>query len=210
VPSTYSVTPGAGSRVFLYPGSSGEESSWDGPLKVFVDELSASGHEIVFMRTAPLLPCVFADDGGKSYRRAFASATDLVVKEVEASRGKRRQIVGGVSYGGLHAMMAFALTGRFDAWFASLPVTKLEALDELRPLGAVPSFDPFQETDMLRGSTGFIAWSHNDKRVNDRLAADLAQRIDGPGITAVQHASDGHVSTDLQVRVLLGWLAQFR
>jgi hypothetical protein len=42
-------------------------------------------------------------------------------------------------------MIGYAATGLFQAWFASLPVTRIDALAEFKGGGDVSYFDPANE-----------------------------------------------------------------
>jgi hypothetical protein len=82
----------------------------------------------------------------------------------------RADVIGAISYGG----MAYATTGRFQAWFAGLPITRIDALEEYKNAGDLKLFDPFMEKGALANSQGLIAWGTSDERVNYRLSAKLS------------------------------------
>jgi hypothetical protein len=114
-------------------------------------------------------------------------------------------MIAGVSYGGIHAMMGYAAHPKaFVGWEASLSVTKLAALEELRSVGAVPAFDPFQEVAALRGSQGYITWGGRDYRVDHRPAEALFAAIKSPVTLGNGYAWLGHETTPLTVADLLG------
>jgi hypothetical protein len=166
----------SGKRVYLFHGYNSPGMWASGIPLDFVNGLRADGHEVVL----PVLPdgqtCFFTN-GGWQYREQFVAALNAIKASVETSHGPATNIVGGISYGGLHAMMAAASTGHFAGWFAHLPVTRVDALTELSGAGDAKRFNPFFDVASLKDTNGFITWGTADTRVNYLLTISLASQM---------------------------------
>jgi hypothetical protein len=185
-------------RVYLIPGihQSATDFLSDVVSESWVKGLTQMSADVAILNTPIPLPCWFRDDG-ESYRAAFLRELDAVMRDAEAVHGvPRRAIISGVSFGGLHAIVAFASRpGRFSGWQTLLTVTRIDVLSELKGAGPVQNFNAFSEINGLRGSTGFIAWGGADTRVDHRLDEALFAAIRSPKIVGVEYPGLGHEIT---------------
>lgn len=195
------------SRIYLFPGTSGSAKAFLGqpPVQHWVERMAEQGHDVAVLNTPQPKPCFF-EDGGSAYRKAFLSNTNATVNRVEAEHGPKKSIIVGGSYGGIHALMAFAETNRFSSWIASFPLIRLSALQELNSVGEVPQFDPFGEISHFRNSTGLITWGGADMRVDYRFSEEFYAAIKSPTIKGIKIAGAGHVTVPEEVNDILQWL----
>lgn len=193
-------------RVYLFPGLDVNVSAdfGEGPLKEMVNRLRA-GADVVLVPLPVPTACIF-DHGGERYRQRFTATLRALVIAMDAAHGARLNIAGGVSYGGLHAMMAAATVDRFSGWFAMLPVVRLDALAEFPDLD-VPRFNPLNEAAALSRLPGFLTWGTADDRVNWHLTAQLADRIMGENIHVIEYPSQPHETRPHNIADLMEWIS---
>lgn len=197
----------AGKRLYLYPGLDSGVSQWTSgtPLEL-VNDFQAAGYEVVLLPIPNTLACFFTD-GGWQYRTQFVAAMNAVMNAIEAAHGPSPDnIIGGISFGGLHAMIGMASSGRFKSWFAHLPVTYINALTEFPGVGPAARFNPFFELPSLVNTTGLITWGTADERTNWTLTAALAAKL-GPGVTKIVYPGEDHTTTDQNVSDIASWVA---
>ncbi len=212
-PSDYVYYPPTGTpsgkRIYLYYGlNSGGLSFWGGaPMSDFVVSLRASGDEVVLASEAePQANTCYFSDGGLQYRERFNQSINTLMNTIEATHGQSKNIIGGISYGGLHAMMGGVINGRFAAWFAHLPVTRIDALTEFAGVGNVPQFNPQYEIKALLVKPAYISWGTADTRVNWTLTKAIADQL--PSIvTKQEYAGQGHTTTTQNVTDMAAWIA---
>jgi hypothetical protein len=195
----------SGKRIYLFHGYN-SPGMWTSstPLDL-VNGLKADGHEVVL----PVLPdgqtCFFAN-GGWQYREQFIAALNTIKASVETAHGPAtKNIVGGISYGGLHAMMAAASTGHFTGWFAHLPVTRVDALTELSGVGDAKRFNPFFDVGSLKDTNGFITWGTADTRVNYLLTVALASQMGS--VIGQPYPGQDHYTNATNVADMRTWVA---
>lgn len=200
----------SGKRIYLYYGlnSGGIASQWSSsPYSDLVANLRSAGDSVVFAsESEPQVQlCKFAN-GGEQYRTQFNDAINTLMNTVESIYGNaNKNIIGGISYGGLHALMGVVINGRFSAWFVHVPVTRLDALTEFAGVGDVRWFNPQYEIKALSAKAGFITWGTLDTRVNGNLTADIANQLPN-AVTKISYVQDH--STNMQnVTDMTNWLA---
>jgi dienelactone hydrolase len=165
-------------------------------LNTLMQDLSNAGFQAVLMPIPlPTVACYF-QKGGWQYREQFFQQLDTVMDAIEATNGQAKNVAGGISFGGLHAMMAFASVGRFEAWFARVPVTYIDQPSEFPSVGDVPRFNSFWAIPAFIKSIGWISYGTLDTRVNWQLTAKLAAQF-SPSVTVRAYAGQDH-STNLQ------------
>lgn len=144
------MIPGKGQSANEFVATRGARVWLQGLKKLNIDAL-------VLSDSAPPA-CWLNHDGGRNYRNVFLTALDNIEQDAARRHGRvGHTVIAGVSLGGLHAMIAYAASpGRYAGWEADVSVTKLSALWELKNLGDVPQFDPFQEIPRLRNSAGYL------------------------------------------------------
>lgn len=210
-PPSYKLTVpdhSSGVRLLLFPGMPAAVTNYDAPpFNTLTDQLTAMGVEITVPALPPPKPCLFSD-GGHGYADAFKRRLLQLTQDADHARGRPRVVLaGGISYGGLHAMMAYALADTFAGWFASLPVVSLTDLTEFKELGAVPAFDPRLQPRLI-GSHGMLAWATEDERVNFRQSEALYKQIRSEKVTAFVQ-SGGHTTTPQTIDDIVAWVKQF-
>jgi hypothetical protein len=103
-------------------------------------------------------------------------------------------------------MVGYAATGLFQAWWASLPVTRIDAQAEFKSVGDVPYFDPADEVAKLATSKGLLTWGTADERVNYRLTIKLHELL--PNVNAIEYPGLVHDTTPEQIDHIVAWLAK--
>lgn len=175
------VNSAPGPRVYLFSGFPGDKTQWSQEPQISLsNSLDAAGYQVVLLAVPVAMPELFVSYG-KVYRLEFESYVRSTIEKIDAEYGHRKSFVGGISYGGLHAIMASHM---FDGWFAHLPVVRLDALTEMRCIGDVSSFNPQFETITGRGR---LSCGSSDTRVNGSLTKSLkvgadVDRVEYPGL----------------------------
>ena len=102
-------------------------------------------------------------------------------------------LVGGISFGGLHSMIAAASVPRFNAWFAHVPVTRIALLTEFPSVGDVGRMNPFFDAPALSDTNGWISWGTADTRTSWQYTK-LLSRSFGAGVSPVEYAGQDALS----------------
>lgn len=199
----YVYLSGGPNRVILIPGMDGSAKNFlSTPIfHDLADGYRKVGADVVILNTPIPRPCWFSD-GGAVYRAAFLHELDDVVSDADRRHGARRTLIAGISYGGLHAMIGYALRP-FAGWQAGGSVTKMAALEELRSVGDVPAFDPFPLAAQIKRGPGYITWGGKDGRVDQRLTEQLFAQIRSPAVVGKGYPWLGHETDPKTVRDLL-------
>jgi len=166
----------------------------------FVDSLSALGWQVIEFDLPNKKPVSdYWEDGGKAYARAYISKLNQVVKWSEKFLGHANNyFIGGVSFGGLHALYGAEHFPVFKKYFALLPVIKLNALDEFSHYQNVSDFDPADTYRKLEYADGFLFWNTSDTKVDYLLTQELyvnLKNIDAP-IDTMTASLGGHTVPD--------------
>lgn len=99
--------------------------------------------------------------------------------------------------GGLHALMgAELLPSVFAGYFADIPVTYIETLNELNGQAA-PLFSPFLSPDKLRGKLGYIDYGNQDAITHWQYTEQLIGLIGPNSLVSFDYRGTGHVIHDL-------------
>lgn len=211
-PATYSYLaptgPSSGKRAYLYYGlNSGGIDQWSTPpLSDLVSGLRLAGDEVVLASEAePQVNLCAYTNGGWQMREMFNASLNTLLDTIEAAHGPATNIIGGISFGGLHAMMGSASNGRFSAWFAHVPVTRLDALTEFAGVGEVARFNPFHDVGALALKTGYISWGTADTRVDWTLTKALADLLPST-VTKKEWTGQAHTTTSANVTDMLNWV----
>jgi pimeloyl-ACP methyl ester carboxylesterase len=166
----------------------------------FVDSLSALGWQVIEFDLPNKKPVSdYWEDGGKAYVRAYESKLHQVVKWSEKFLGHAdNYFIGGVSFGGLHALYGAEHFPVFKKYFALLPVIKLNASHEFSHYQSVPDFDPAETYTKLKNTDGFLFWNKSDTRVDYRLTHELYVKLKSIGapIDSLTASSGGHTVPD--------------
>jgi hypothetical protein len=168
-----------GKRAYLIHGSiSYDRSQWEHPaFRPFIDGLLNQGFEAQ-------LRAIYAD--------------------AELNHGHMNSITGGFSLGGLHSMMAAVdCADLFPAYFAILPVVRLDALSELKGLN-FEHFNPELLVSDLQNVNGLISWGTRDYRVDWTLSRTLSSQL--PHVTAIEYNGLDHTTSPLVVADTLIWI----
>lgn len=179
------------SRIFLVHGlRSSEKMFATAPYVTLKDGLVNSCNQVVTF-SLPYAERYFFEDGGIEYRRIYKEFLDFVISDTDQKYGvTSKMIIGGVSFGGLHAMMGATIEPRFTRFFGILPVTRIYALDEFKGLNAT-EFDPFNEVSALATKDGLLQYGTSDYRVDYRLTVELASNI-GQSVQTIERIGETH------------------
>lgn len=195
----------SGRRHYLFHGLNSDASYWSAaPFTALISGLAAQGDESVLFNL-PIAATCFYTNGGWQYRDQFNAMVNAVMNAVELVHGPAaKNVVGGVSYGGLHAMLATSINGRFAAWWAHMTVTRVDALTELSGVGDAVRFNPQFEVERLAMKKGYISWGTADTRVNWTLTKAIADQL--PGIvTKHEYAGLDHTTNTQGVSDILAY-----
>ncbi len=200
----------SGKRHYMCHGLNGSAATWDSePFLSVVTGLNAAGDECVLLNLPIAQACPFTN-GGWQYREQFNTMLNAVLNDVETNRGVAvKSIIGGISYGGLHAMLGQASNGRFCAWWAHMTVTRIDALGasgnpELAGIGDVVRFNPFYEVTPLAIKPGYITWGTADTRVDWTLTRALAVQLPST-VTKHEYAGLDHTTNAQGVSDILAF-----
>ena len=194
-----------GVRVYLIHGLPGYLNYWDAPSRQpLLDALLLNGAQVVVLKLPDAQQAYFGD-GGATYCRAFDAWFDNMTQAIEKQYGEARQYTVGVSYGGLHAMLA-AEHPQIAGWVAISPVTDISRLAEFR----------FQSNDKCRADPrvvgskpGLMIFGRSDQRVGTDLMEAEARRIREAGATDfVSREVDaaGHDTTPEIIGATAAWI----
>ena len=212
---TYLAPTGApsGRRQYLCHGLNANATTWDsGPYLTLANSLRAAGDSLVLLNLPVAQACAFVN-GGWQYREQFNAQLNAVMDAVEAAHGTApKNVIGGISYGGLHAMMAIVLNGRFMAWWVHLPVVRVDALGptgnpELANVGNIVKFNPQYEVAGLSLKKGLIGYGTADTRVKWQLTRDLAAQLPQPLITVRAYPGLDHTTNAAGAADIAAWTA---
>jgi alpha-beta hydrolase superfamily lysophospholipase len=194
-----------GKRAYLIHGSiSYDRSQWEHPaFRPFIDGLLNQGYEVVTF-DRPDLRREYFIDGGAEYRQGFEAQLRAIYADAELNHGHMNSITGGFSLGGLHSMMAAVdCADLFPAYFAILPVVRLDALSELKGLN-FEHFNPELLVSDLQNVNGLISWGTRDYRVDWTLSRTLSSQL--PHVTAIEYNGLDHTTSPLVVADTLIWI----
>lgn len=196
-----------GKRLYLIHGTlRADRLVWEKPIyKSLVIKAQAQGFEVITFDRKHF----YADllqDGGLEYRAFFKNQMESIVAEVESNRGQLENIVGGVSMGGLHAMMAIAdMPEKFTAFFAVHPVIELNALSELSQMTS-EHFNPKNEVSVLETKKSYIARSDRDEVVNEQHIVDMIGMLNNQDLDTEVFNGVNHRTTYEIMSSVANWL----
>lgn len=178
----------------LYPGANHDNAMMNVPAyKGLVDSLANRGWQVVeFDLPSQPIQNQWADSG-KAYRNAFLSKVRQAETWASETYGKADYSVGGISYGGLHALIAAEYLPEFTHYFAVLPVMKIGVLSEFTGREA-PEFDATLRYLNLAEKRGYLAWNTSDERVGYQHTKNLylGLRKLGAAVKDSTYKSGGH------------------
>jgi pimeloyl-ACP methyl ester carboxylesterase len=204
-------TASNGKRAYLIHGSiSYDRSQWEhSAFRPFIDGLLNQGYEVVTF-DRPTIHREYFIDGGLEYREGFENQLRTIYADAELNHGSMTSITGGFSLGGLHSMIAAVdCADLFTAYFAILPVVRMDALSELQgmPLGF---FNPQIHAIELSQMSGLISWGTLDYRVDWTQSRDLSagiSNINASNLTAIEYVGLDHSTTPKVVADTLAWIS---
>lgn len=196
-------------RIYLLYGYGGKSDFLHEPFKFWIEDLKDKGFEIVTFDLPKPEREFFYFDGGKAYGEFYIAKLKAIKTAYEIANGKAdKNILGGISYGGFLAFMGIERTnGLFDAYFASMPVVEVGALDELSGVSN-HQFHPESDLPALAKTPGFIQWGTKDERVNYRYTVKLVEQLQtlNAPLTATDAGPIGHTSTAETLNNITNWL----
>lgn len=148
-------------------------------------------------------------NGGLDYKNSFVAYLTSLKSSIEQSRGLADiNLVGGVSFGGLHSMMSVELIGGFDGFFSLKPVTDYTALYELTEKTTSENFNVFNDYQNLAPVRGLIIYGDQDYRVNYRLTLYLKELLDALPSSNVSFVglTEGHSSNPQNLQIIMNWI----
>lgn len=187
-----------GQRVYLIHGLGGHGHSFESSdtLRALKYGLVNNGYQVVTF-TLPQPSREMFEDGGLEYRETYGRFVKLIDIYVGSKHGRAGKIIyGGVSFGGLHAFMAVALSKKVAGYFAIVPVTDPSALTEFAGLNT-DHFNPLLELDKISSRPGFIIYGDSDARVNSGLTVRLIHglSINNANLRFEEVRNHGHETT---------------
>jgi pimeloyl-ACP methyl ester carboxylesterase len=198
-------------RIYMTYGFGSDLSNYEsGEFKPWLDALNQTCHQVIVF-SQPSQSTDNLKDGGLAWSIAYNSYLGKLYDEVNLKYGLvHTNIIGGVSFGGLHALMGAILRpDLFQVFFALKPVTDFQQLGELATIQDV-YFNPLKNINSLRYLKGYISYDLSDNRVNGSLAQMLLQNIGSPTIYGQQFFNSGHNSNANNLMPSILWLQSIR
>lgn len=162
--------------------------------KALVDSLMNSGWQVIAFDLPKSRPTTF-DDGGESYRAKYASKLKQAIQWADTNVGVAHvNVIGGISFGGLHALMGAAIEPAINGYFADVPMTKVEAFSSRWTHS--PAFSPFYQIQRLSSIPGHFDYGDRDQVVGYQHTIELASLI-GPSAIIRNNPGMGHSEHDL-------------
>lgn len=145
-------------------------------------------------------------DGGKLYTKNYLEYLDWLIPDLEQNHGPTNELViGGVSFGGLHTLVAVANRAHyFTRYFTVVSVVDLTVLQPYKGQN-VDTFTALGIAPKLANTPGLMAWGGADTFVDFRLNKALADEI-GPMVLGVEIPGYWHEVEQPQVDTVLNWL----
>jgi pimeloyl-ACP methyl ester carboxylesterase len=170
--------PQVGKRLIMLHGLHGSHTALlaiHGAAQMMTD-LADHGWQVVLFEL-PYTQAAWFLDGGVAYRRAYQAKLEQAMTWADTTLGQVTvTVIGGVSFGGLHALMAPSLHPGVTGYLAVLPVVAVGALTEFAGF-STPAFDPRQDVTRLAAIPGHVEWGTSDTRVDYRLTVELVAQI---------------------------------
>lgn len=187
-------------RVYLLHGFGNDWTMWSSePYRSFVYEMLDLGYDIIFI-TIPYFKNVDQTRSlmanSADFYQMWTSRIARVKSGVENRYGLvSTNIVGGISFGGHHALLA-ATTHLFDAYFALLPLVDPQSLSELSDIYA-PNANVLNYVSSLSDIPGYVSWGTQDSRVDYVKSMELTVSLIGFGasISYKAHLNHGHAGS---------------
>lgn len=192
-----------------YGFGGGSVNAYDsGPFGQWVQAMIQTCAQVIVFSQPEHSNLINFSSGGAEWANAYSSYLPTLVREVDKKFGPARiNIIGGVSFGGLHALMgAIQHPEIFKAFFALKPVTDWQQLTELRAFPST-SFNPLNQPSRLALMRGYITYDLSDDRVNGSLTQQLLQKLGSPSIFGQQFNGSGHSSTPENLMPSVQWLS---
>lgn len=203
-----------GVRLVVIHGMNGvHENLWNNePYASMMHALQDSGYEITMFDNPQFNPRFF-EDKGALYQILFLERMNKALRQGDNCFGHRVTITVtiGVSFGGLHSMVAAKNIPEITAFAALIPVVRLNNLNipSVADFSLIDntSFNSDLELEKYKHKPGFISWSDNDETVNYRLAASLYQSmlVANQNVAHQTYHNADH-SIDMNYTPLLQWL----
>lgn len=211
----YNTPHARGRVVFIHGLGSTRGTLRKDAYKKTIDGLRAQGYQVL----VPSLPYDTGDTQpahlqqvlpagqGATYTRTWERRFGDLLKWADQRYGKARTTVGGVSWGGLHTLIAAAKNPEVSSYFVHAPVVDPNQLKEFRgiPLGNLQMTSLARQ---LNNKPGFIGYDGSDTRVGvtpaQTLIGDLRAR-NAHLQTAVYPTKD-HSYDDAAAAGVLKWM----
>jgi pimeloyl-ACP methyl ester carboxylesterase len=187
-----------GKRAFLIHGLGGHANTFNtsDKLRLLKDGMKDKGYQVVMFTLPDHEVYDLFSDGGERYRAAYTKFLRWIIADTASRHGRASVTFGGVSFGGLHAMMAAAINPNVDRYFCIKPVTDPAALTEFSAY-TVDQFNPLLEIASLRQKRGYILYADDDTRVNGSLTEQLLEDLHdvGASVNFTISYGTGHTTT---------------
>lgn len=212
-PNVYKVYPTSqqcqnNKRIYMTYGFGGNVTAYEAnPFAPWLQAMIQTCAQVIVFSQPAQNQIINFQSGGAEWAKAYSEYLPKLVAEIDKKFGRSRvNIIGGVSFGGLHALMgAIQHPEIFKAFFALKPVTDWQQLIELK---AMPSqhFNPLKQPSRLGQMRGYISYDLSDDRVNGALTQQLLQLIGSPSVFGQQFNNSGHTSTPDNLMPMIGFL----
>lgn len=174
-------------RLYLLHGLENDESQWDLSALEAINSMDA---QRIYVRLVVDDPSYF-NDGGKLYCQAFFGWMAATQAKLNRAAQPSHTYVAGVSYGGLHAILAAGQLDFVDGYIALMPALELGRL----PLFEFQSNNHCNPYNFQTYPPGFVSYAKDDDLVGAELIREFAKYFKVPN-TAL--ASGGHQVTARQ------------
>lgn len=134
-----------------------------------------------------------------TYRGNFQHTVDTVFAYADTNlHPVTETIVGGISWGGLHALMTAAVEPSVSAYFTFIPVVDIIALHGFENYG-LSNFAPANEIPYLATKKAFVYWGDADAVVDSNIQTSFVTTLQNYPNTIVEahkQAGLGHALND--------------
>lgn len=205
-------------RVILLHGLSGDRSiATTPPVDAMRRELVAHGWQVVVpslpydlgVGQAPAVRHAVRGDGGAAYAARWHRRFARLVAWAERHHGHaHRLIVGGISWGGLHALRAACEFPEIDGYFAHEPALDPNVLTEFAGVDVRHLMLPAGCTKRLAAMRGYLSYGTADTRVGTDAVRSLIARLRAAHAHLTTRVYPGldHSTTPEVARALAAWV----
>lgn len=144
-------------------------------------------------------------DKGSSYRSNYIKYLNWLVETTDQESGMAiEKIIGGISFGGLHTLIAMEELNYFDRYFTVIGVIDPTILDRFKNLD-MSNFSAINSSEHLLGKKGIMVWGDSDSATNPELSRTLYSQL-SETVIGIEVSNNVHEVLQEHVSSVLNWL----